>query len=185
MAGNSKKDLGFFVHVLWLIKRLFGKNPKIYKRKHCDEIEIHFGSKYAFTLLRDLGFPVGKKRDINIPQVLLQNDLWPHVVRGIFDTDGCLVFSRQHRGIAYYPRVEITNSSLKLIEQLQNLLLPVGFPCSRGWAGGRSWKLEIAGSKNVEKWFQVIGSNNPRNIQRYLIWLKLGYYPMVPGWRSR
>lgn len=137
VAGNSRKDLDFFTHVLQLIKKLFNKSPKIRKRKHRDEIEIHFGSKYAFTLLHGLGFPVGKKREISIPQPLLHENLWPHVARGIFETDGCLVFSRRHREISYYPRVEITNSSLELIKQLQNLLLCAGFPCSRRWAGGK------------------------------------------------
>lgn len=177
IAGNSRKDLDFFAHVLQLIKKLFDKSPKIQKRKHCDEIEIHFGSKYTFTWLHGLGFPIGKKRDIYIPPTLLHENLWPHVVRGLFDTDGCLVFSKQHKDIHYYPRIEVTNSSLKLIEQLQNLLVNAGFTCSHRWNGGQSWKLEVAGRKNVKKWFEEIGSNNPRNLERYLIWLKLGYYP--------
>ena len=81
IAGNSQKDLDFFMHVLQLIKKLFNKNPKIQKRKHCDEIEIRFGSKYAFTLLYNLGFPIGKEREISIPSPLLHENIWPHVAR--------------------------------------------------------------------------------------------------------
>jgi len=181
IAGDSRNDFKFFTHIISLIHKLFGLNVRMRKRTNFNGIEIGFSSKSLFALLRNLGFPVGKKRHITIPGAFLQNHLWPHVVRGIFDTDGCLVFSKQHRNLAYYPRIEITNSSLELIKQLHNLLLGSEFNCSYRWAGKQSWKLEVAGAQNLEKWIRKIGFNNPRHVQKYLIWKQLGYYPCSRG----
>jgi len=181
IAGDSRHDFKFFIYIVSLIHKLFGLNVRIRKRVNFNGIEIGFSSKSMFALLRNLGFPVGKKRHITIPDIFLQNNLWSHVIRGIFDTDGCLVFSKQHRNLAYYPRIEITSSSLELIKQLRCLLLNSEFNCSYRLAGKRCWKLEVAGVQNLKRWICKIGFNNSRHVQKYLIWKQLGYYPVVPG----
>jgi len=149
--GNSTTDYEFIVHVASLINRLFGRSVRIRKRFDCNGIEIGFSSKNVFFLLHNLGFPIGKKRRITIPPVFLRDNLWIHVTRGIFDTDGCVVFSRQHRSVRYYPRIEITNSSRELIDQLRQLLLQVGLGSSCRQSSVGSWRLEVAGAQNFEK----------------------------------
>lgn len=181
IAGDSQNDREFFTHIVLLINKLFGINVRISKRADCNGIYVRFSSKHVFELLCSFGFPVGKKRCIMIPADFLKNQLWPHVTRGIFDTDGCLVFSKQHKKFRYYPRIEITNSSRELIKQLYLLLTWTGFTCSQRKAGAGYWKLEIAGVRNLEKWMQTIRPNNPKHVRKYLIWQKLGYYPMAAG----
>lgn len=181
IAGDSRNDFEFFTHIVLLINRLFGINVRIEKRADCNGILIRFSSKRVFELLRSFGFPVGKKRGIMIPADFSRNQLWSYVTRGIFDTDGCVVFSKQHKKLHYYPRIEITNSSKKLIDQLHLLLTQAGFVCSQRKTGVNCLKLEIAGVKNIEKWMQTIGSNNQKHVRKYLIWQKLGYYPLAAG----
>lgn len=181
VAGDSRNDREFFTHIVSLINRLFDINVRISKRADCNGIYVRFSSKRVFELLCNFGFPVGKKRKIMIPADFLRNQLWPHVTRGIFDTDGCLVLSKQHKKFHYYPRIEITNSSKQLIEQLHLLLIRAGFACSQRRAGANYWKLETAGVRNLEKWMRTIGSNNQKHVRKYLIWQKLGYYPLVAG----
>ena len=103
IAGDSRKDFEFFIHVVSLINRLFGIQVRINKRTDCNGIEIRFSSKHVFELLCDFGFPVGKKRHIVISTDFLKNGLWTYVTRGIFDTDGCLVFSKQHKKTSLLP----------------------------------------------------------------------------------
>jgi hypothetical protein len=74
IAGNSETDFDFFVFVASLIYRLFGRSVKMHKRSDCNGIEIGFSSKQAFFLLHDLGFPIGKKSNITIPQVFFNNN---------------------------------------------------------------------------------------------------------------
>ena len=185
IAGDSRNDVDFFGRIVSLIHKLFDLNVRIRKRAGFNGIEIGFSSKRVFAFLRDLGFPVGKKHQITISGIFLQNHLWLHVVRGIFDTDGCLVFSKQHKNLHYYPRVEITSSSEWLIEQLRSLLLRAKFTCSSRRTDRNCWKLEVAGKQSLEKWIRTVGSNNPKHVRKYLKWRELGYYSMVPGWRSR
>ncbi len=181
IAGNSETDPDFFNFIASLIYKLCGRNVKIRKRSDCNGIEIKFSSKHLFFLLHDLGFPIGKKCHITIPRLFLKNKLWIHITRGIFDTDGCVVFSKQHKKLHYYPRIEITSSSKELIYQIRSLLPHVGLASSYRRSSTNAWRLEVAGAYNFEKWMEIIGSNNPKHLQRYLIWKQLGYYPLVAG----
>ncbi|MBU2560894.1 MAG: hypothetical protein KKD17_01255 [Nanoarchaeota archaeon] len=40
-----------------------------------------------------------------------------------------------------------------------------------------SFALNIRRKDQIEKWFEVIGTNNPRHQTRYAVWKKIGYLP--------
>ena len=66
---------------------------------------------------KSLGLPLGKKFDIEIPYIFLESDeLKKAVIRGIFDTDGCVYLQPKYGKL--YPRLEIVTISKKLSEQL-------------------------------------------------------------------
>lgn len=168
ISGNSKKDLEYFQNYLIpLIKDLFKIETKIKFRKHVNCIDIYFLNQDFFDYLADFGFPVGKKGQISIPESInyLPKEKLNHLIRGIFDTDGC-ISARKDEGYKY-PQIVISSSSEPLKLQLKDLLVNQGFPVYL-----HNFDLRIKGNKNFKKWFDLIGSNNPRNINKYKEWLE-------------
>ena len=46
-------------------------------------------------------------------------------------------------------------------------------------------KVIVDGGINVNKWFEIIGSNNPKHITKYLIWKKHGFCPTKTNLKER
>ena len=70
----------------------------------------------------ELGLKLGPKVNIVIPKIFMKNkELKIAVIRGIFDTDGCIYLQKKNNKL--YPRLEIKTISLKLAEQLKKLYL--------------------------------------------------------------
>lgn len=147
----------------------------------------------------DIGFQTGKKSsNVEIPTYILKtknSKVIKSILRGIFDTDGSFwceksrakTSSEWKRTHNYHPELRITSCSEKLLKQIQFLLKKLeiestivqknkkGFVCGRNV--NDSYALNIRKIKEIEKWFKLIGTNNPRHKTRYLVWKKLGYLP--------
>lgn len=170
ISGNSKKDLQYFQdYLIPLIKILFNVNTKVKFRKKVNGIDIYFLNKGLFNSLKDIGFPIGVKGQISIPNSIIKLPIEKinNLIRGLLDTDGC-ISARKHENYKY-PHIIITTSSNLLREQLRNLLRQQGFP-----AYINNLNLVVKGNKNFKKWFELIGSSNPRNINKYKEWLETG-----------
>lgn len=170
ITGNSIKDVEYMSnYVIPLIKKIFNINTKIKFRKDCNAIDILFSHMGVFEALKSNGFPVGKKGQISIPENIssLEDQKINNLIRGFFDTDGCIT-AKKHEGYKY-PYVIITTMSVILRKQFKEILRKQGFPAYivRDYVAFR-------GNKHFKKWFELIGSNNPRNLNRYYEWLKTG-----------
>lgn len=98
--------------------------------------------------------------------------------RGIFDTDGCLKFSKQTKNIHYYPRVEIGFRQSNFIFEIDKLIKSLNINYS-SWKENHVYpfiKFQISGINNLEKWMKCISPNNPVHITKYFFWKKYGYY---------
>jgi intein/homing endonuclease len=87
-------------------------------------------------------------------------------LRGLFDTDGCVIIHRYEiRGKLYrYKKLSFTSASPKLINDVSALLCELGIK-SRVARGGRD--VFIDSKTMVEKYFQVVDTNNSKNMERY------------------
>jgi len=154
--------------------------------------------KYAINRAIDLGFQVGPKSLVaEIPDKLMfaNKKTKKAILRGIFDTDGSFWCDKSRattsvewkRTYNYIPQMRITSCSKKLINQIKLLLNEFdirseiklkskkGFKCNRNI--NNSFALNIRKKLDIEKWFDLIGTNNPRHQTRYDVWKKLGYLP--------
>jgi len=147
----------------------------------------------------NLGFQVGPKSLVaEIPQEILNSknkEVVKAILRGIFDTDGSfwceksraktsIEWKRKHN---YHPELRITSCSKKLLEQCKLLLNKLNIEskvvqkskksikCDRNI--NDSYALNVRKMSEIEKWFEIIGSNNPRHQTRYGVWKKLGHLP--------
>jgi hypothetical protein len=172
-AGNLFEDASYMRFVRLLLKELYNIDSSIKEIRKHTLVYIRIFSKAICTFKNTfLGLPFGKKsKSIDIPLVF-QSDLKlaKACIRGIFDTDGGVVFQKQ--GKYCYPAVILVNKSKFLVHTLMELLAKLGFTpyvefdsttqCSRIW---------VKGNQQFEKWFKTIGSSNERNLKKYHWWL--------------
>jgi intein/homing endonuclease len=125
---------------------------------------------------RKLGLPLGKKYNISIPYVFLKSEsLKKSVVRGIFDTDGCLYLEKKNKKL--YPRLEITTVSVNLGIQLLDIFRSLGFRATKWNVISRNgskncYKVAIRGDLMLHKFMREIKSANPKHIAKYDLYSK-------------
>lgn len=74
---------------------------------------------------KSLGLTCGPKLDLIIPKIFLRsNELKIAVLRGIFDTDGCVYL--EHKNHKLYPRLQITTICRTLAEQMKEIFNELG-----------------------------------------------------------
>jgi hypothetical protein len=121
---------------------------------------------------QSLGLPLGKKLDVEIPSIFLESDeLKTSVVRGIFDTDGCVYLQPKYGKL--YPRIEICTISERLGEQLLILLNELGLRAtsysylSEKGNRQRAYKITIRGNEMFDRFMSIIKPANPKHIKKY------------------
>ena len=160
-----------------LFFEVFNKEVKIGLRKDENTLFIRFSDKTIFNVFNRLGLMIGFKRDLlRLPIKLNSADLRFAFIRGLADTDGCIIFSKQHRRQHYYPRIEITNKSEKFLKEILHFLKLHEFYGSVS-NKGVGYRLEVPGFKNLHRWLKFIGFNNPKHIKK--IEAQMG--PLRPG----
>jgi len=182
----------FYYHknyVIPLIKSLFNVNPKLRKRNDRNAYYIDFNSKHIMNYLtKVVGLIRGNKVNAEIPKIIVNNErLIPHFLRGLFDTDGCLKFSKQTKNKNYYPRIQLAFRDSKFAWQVKELLEKSKFNIGV-WKDNRfngAVFFQVSGKNNLEKWMMTVNSNNLVHKTKYLFWKKVGYYQPKSSLESR
>jgi len=148
-----------------LIRKLFGINPSIYCRRTSNGIRLVISSTELCDYLRKLRLD---KKAKTIPQWILKNQKYQLAcLRGLMDTDGC-VFTHHYQvnGKFYsYKKLVFKNHSRPLINSVYNLLKGVGLHHPRITKNYKEVRIES--KEDVQKYFQLIGFHNPKNLKRF------------------
>jgi len=157
ITGNIE-DKKFYEETIKPILLSWGrKSVTIKNRRDCNGIEINFPNKYIFDKIKNRGFPVGKKGpDITIPSYFYDNNLIGQIVAGFMATDGSLVLTKNPN--KYYPRIEGTSISKKLIKQIHDFLISIGMNGSFYLAKRRN--IDLRFNRQQQYRFQFNGKNN-------------------------
>jgi len=161
-----------------LVMSLFGIRPTLYKRKEKNAYTVQFDSRRVVTYLaNEIGFPTGESPK-NVPRVILSAAKRVKIafVRGFFDADGTLVFSKKTYSKHVYPSIELKCVHSAVLADIGTILRQLGFRISIG-RSVESWVLRINGVEMLERWMRIIGSNNIKHNTKYSVWQKLGYCP--------
>tara|TARA_Y100000310_G_scaffold305797_1_gene346366 strand:- start:4977 stop:5639 length:663 start_codon:yes stop_codon:yes gene_type:complete len=95
-------------------------------------------------------------------------------LRGLFDTDGHLRFERINNNPNYtYPKIELSSASLKLRDDVFDLLKKLGYKVCR-W-GNKYYALCIMGKDNLEKFMKEISFKNKKHLNKYVFWKEHGH----------
>ncbi len=169
ISGN-KDESSYINYINSLFKSIFNKETNVGFRKDENTLFIRFSDKNVFDIFKKY-LPIGKKYGkLEIPNFILDNEYYFfQFLRGLFDTDGCLVLSKQHKNNPYYPRIEITSKSKRFLKQILLYLKNVGFYGSISSKGGKSYRLELPGFENFSLWRLLINSKNPKNLKKFIL----------------
>lgn len=176
---GSLDDKSYYENrVIPLFETIFNKKPFIKRRKDRNSYYLMIEVKNIMDfLIQKIGMARGPKLDAKIPKFIFDNKTFMiSFLRGLFDTDGNLNFSKQNKKRAYYPRVRLCGKSYPMIEQIQVLLDELGFRYCN-WKDKRSNLLwyELSGKAMLEKWMRIINPRNPIHITKFMSWRKIGY----------
>lgn len=155
----EEKYIAGFIFPLY--KRLYGLDLKLMELPSVCGFEIYSQAICEFKN-KILDLPYGKKVYlIEIPSVILETrnkEIYRACIRGIFDTDGCVGIAKSKNN---YPSISFTIKSEKLINQVKEMLIKLGFIPYAG-----KYVINLNGREMLNKWMKEIGSNNPKNLNR-------------------
>ena len=167
--GNSDKDkefMGYLEHVFQVQFNILPKTEIIAEKR---SIGLFVYSKDILEYLHNtLGIPLSQKQLISIPLHIKGNPvLLKAFIRGLFDTDGCVVYQKEGKYV--YPLVKICTKFLPFAEDVRDSIRSIGikcFICRKKHKWGAGYDVTIR-NKGCAKFFEVIGSRNPRNINKW------------------
>ena len=164
VTGNSN-EIAHHYYIKKLIKELFDLDARVYisytKKSVCI---TNIYSKKLVSFLERMGLKKGDKirNKTKIPSwIFKKKEFIYSVLRGLFDTDGG-VYNKQKN----YKRVfiEFQNHCPTTMKDINKLIKLGGFTPSQS-----SINTRIQNQEDVKKFFEFIGSSNPKNIIRYQI----------------
>lgn len=178
VSGSMEDDIPFFEKVVRpIIKQLINKDVPILYRNSDNSISLKFLCESLFDFMQGLGYPVGKKGNkLFIPKIFYEKGLVRYLVQGFFATDGSLVIT-DNNGIIY-PRVEANGIAKILINEISDWINSKGINCHFYLAkrihimpqdfrrNFETYRVQINGKKELNKFIQEIGFVNPKQIER-------------------
>ena len=166
---HSEDDKEYSKFVVNLIKKLFNVYVGICYRKDSEATTYNISrTELIHFCIEKLGLKQGNKirQQIDIPNWIKQNRLYSITcVRGLVDTDGC-IFNHSYKvdGKVYnYKKLSFTSYSKPLRYSVSKIMKDNGL--NPRLAQGRDIRLDSI--KDMQKYFQIIGSHNPKHLRRY------------------
>src|SRR3989344_87648 len=171
-SGNKRLDSDYFRYLQKKLALEYGLYAYYYEVKNKNVCTISIKNKdLCLELNKRFNVPIGLKYEkLNISKRILELpwDSKKFMLRGLFDTDGCILANK--RESYQYPWIIITSKSYKFRSQLVKILRKEGYPA---YSTGKD--VCVRGIANVKRWFNDIGSSNSRNILKYEYFLKHSY----------
>ena len=170
ITTNRVDDSQYAIFIKNIIKKLFDVDPAMYSsRKKVLAVDIMVSRKKLVEFCnKKLGLNIGNKlkQGLDIPKWIRKSPEFEKAcVRGLIDTDGC-IFDESHniKSKKYnYKRLNFTSASAELIKSVFDILEKNGlFPKIRN-----NRCVQIEDKENIKKYFQMIGTSNPKHLKRY------------------
>jgi len=174
LRGHIEEDrLHYIQRIKPIFKSLYGIDISLRVMPSTRVFGFQIWSSELVKFKESLGLKVGPKIDISIPPIFLNNDnLKIAVLRGIFDTDGCVYLEKRKNRL--YPRLEIKTISLLLAEQLRLILVGFGLRATmyreKFYEIGNkkvSYAIVIRGEEMLHKFLKIISPKNPKHLSKY------------------
>ncbi|MFW6226025.1 MAG: LAGLIDADG family homing endonuclease [bacterium] len=162
----DSRNNNYLKHVYYLMKEVLNVEPKIHYKEKENVVDIGIYRKDKFFFLRDeLGLKESPKVNcMEIPKEYFESEFANYVLKGLFDTDGCLsIFN--NNGVLY-PRIEIKVCPSPAQKQFLEVLDRLGFNYKVQNLNRKWIRIRISGKKELKKWFDLIGSSNKIHLDK-------------------
>ncbi len=131
ITGNPKDEKEYYKRIISLFKKEFLVVLEPRDFKYWGTYGIYTGRKEIIHKFIEAGMPVGNKSIcVKVPMEIKNNkELYIAFLRGLFDTDGCISFSKSYNKNAskwqkekrHIPRVSITTISKDLAQEVNSM----------------------------------------------------------------
>jgi intein/homing endonuclease len=170
---NKKKDREHAFYIKKIFVNNFDIIPKETINDKKSDLTLYVLSK-SLTIYfnKILQIPYSPKILTNIPSYIKEHQPYLKAfLRGLFDTDGCVTYQRDKGYI--YPLVKIITKHKLFAQDIKESLINLGikaFICRKKDKKGNLGYDIVVRNKRCIKFFEIIGSNNPRNIKKWGCW---------------
>ena len=179
LRGHIEDDKQhYIIRIKPIFKRLYGMDINLREMPSTRVFGFQIWNNDLVKFKQSLGLKIGPKLDLIIPPAFLKsNGLKSAVLRGIFDTDGCIYLEKKNRKL--YPRLQITTICKNLADQIGGVFNELGLR-ARVDNGGlnlrgnrkQSYIVVIRGDEMIHKFMKTIKPNNPKHIAKYSLYQK-------------
>jgi len=189
-TGNLVDEKRYYKEHLRNLKlKLFGANFGYYEKISDSTCYLKLNSKCLLEFYtKVIGLPIGRKTNIKIPNKIFSNKQFiAACMRGLGDTDMSLSFKRRWKKEKFYPVIKLSTCSKPLVNSINEALCLLGFSPSicldikkydiRYAKGFISHEIALYGKLAIDKWFNIIGSNNPKTMYKYDFWKRFDVAP--------
>ena len=162
----DSKNKGYLDYVYNFFGKVLDVEPRISfkKKENAVDIRTHRKDKLDFVLNK-IGLKISPKWGrMKIPEGYEKGKLCLLVLKGLFDTDGCLSIFNNNGTI--YPRIEIRLCPSPVQEQVNKILNEFHFNFKIQNLERGKTRIRISGGNQLKKWFDLIGSSNPIHIKK-------------------
>lgn len=161
IAGSSEVDKDYIENfVAPLSERLFGLKSNIVVHKKFNCVYAVLYSVQLVEFLSKHGLKPGNKikNNVTIPRWIWKNDKFIKAcIRGLIDTDGSL-YELTSQGLY---QLNFKNKNMLLLKDTRKAFLKLGFHVSRI---SKNNSIYLTRKEDLKKFYNEIGSNNPKNI---------------------
>lgn len=168
ISFNDVDDYEYMIIVKNMIFDLFNIACKIQKRNDSKCSNLVISSLELSEYLQSLGVPKGNKlrAGLDVPDWIKKDKHYSKVcIRGLFDTDGS-VYLESHNinnKVYSYPRLSLVSKSANLRQTVKKI-----FSHNNINANIRmNRSVNIEKFTDIEKYFRIIGSSNPKHLRRF------------------
>lgn len=168
---NGVTDKKYLTFVKNLIKKLFCVPIGFYADKRSFACRVVISRKALVDYLVDVvGLKRGNKvrQQVDIPVWIKENRRYSIAcVRGLIDTDGCAIIHQYFsKGKKYrYKKVGFTSRSYPLLKSVSDTLFDLKI---KNRISKDGWNVRIEARKDVERYFELVGTNNPKHRGRFM-----------------
>jgi hypothetical protein len=164
---NSANETEYADYISKLVEDLFGLRPL--KRIKVEENTLDlliFGKDTVNFLIYDVGMKLSPKMNrAKIPEKYFDNSFELMVLRGYFDTDGCLAIVNNNGNL--YPRLEMKVCKSPMQRQFVDIIRRNGFRFGCYKIGNGSVRIQLNGFNEMKRWYKTVGFSNSRILKRY------------------
>ncbi len=156
----------YMQYVTKLMKEILNVDPKLHFKKKENAVDIcTFKKENIDYMLNEIGLKLSPKWErMEIPEKFMRKELYPYILRGLFDTDGSVTISKNN-GILY-PRIEIKICPSPAQKQFTSILNQLNIHYKIQKLDKGKIRIRISGKKELKRWFEIVGSSNQKYIQR-------------------